>query len=757
MGVGADPPAAMTDLPPLANPQRWVLGIFLLVCALGVACFRWTSRRTKGEPAAPAAFQSSLLPLLFPTVALVILAAVVLVRDWQSAQHDATVRAQDVAERVASHLAGALSQDVLLSPSARNASQPLNLHSWQIDAYNDLVTPAPGSWPPTPQPLALRLLPDHARDVWDAAHAALTARAWTHALSQFDALLTEPALSNFRSDQPSAIARLRLLAMFGRALALEQGEPQASTAEPFLRLFDEATLTPNLLGESGLPVCQLVALHWLDAGERRTTAPPPDANRRTGPLAWIVARSAETPYVERILERLERAAGPQRRGWVVGAPDGFIPLLEAARLSRTLHRNAREQLPEEQPWPKAFWIDHPSPGWLAAEQYFSAPNARGEPSDSTRTFALIETSWLQRELEVSAASADRAEDFVVTLQVAGRQLIDHRHRSGPAVNEPAPELATVIRAPASLINVSASVGLRDPVAFFAAHRQRTLVFGALLGLVIAATFWSAWTTRQALRQQHALNTQKSNFVSSVSHELRAPLGSLRLLAEGLERGTVADEARRQEYFRLIGQESRRLGALVENILDFSRIEQGRKRYEFEPTDLVALVKTTAQIFEPLAADRHVRLELQLAAEAANWAVQLDGRALQQALLNLLDNALKHSPSGTGIHVRLEPQTTVATAPPASTPSTLTEFRLSVRDEGPGIPPSEHARIFEPFYRRGSELRRETQGIGIGLSIVRHIVDAHGGRIDVDSDLGRGATFTLILPLTSPPALPCPES
>jgi signal transduction histidine kinase len=223
---------------------------------------------------------------------------------------------------------------------------------------------------------------------------------------------------------------------------------------------------------------------------------------------------------------------------------------------------------------------------------------------------------------------------------------------------------------------------------------------------------------------------KSNFVSSVSHELRAPIASVRLLAESLERNTVTEEAKRRDYFQLIGRECRRLSALVENVLDFSRIDQGRKRYEFEPTNLSALVRETIRLMEPYAAERQVSLAVDAPTE--DLEITVDGRALQQALVNLIDNALKHAPPDTSVLIELNRlETTIC---------------LSVSDEGPGIPTEDHRRIFEPFFRRGSELRRETQGAGIGLSIVRHVVLAHHGQVNVESAPGRGARFALILPI-----------
>src|SRR5438445_11885792 len=141
---------------------------------------------------------------------------------------------------------------------------------------------------------------------------------------------------------------------------------------------------------------------------------------------------------------------------------------------------------------------------------------------------------------------------------------------------------------------------------------------------------------------------KSNFVSSVSHELRAPIASVRLMAESLERGKIADAPKQHEYFRFIGQECRRLSSLIENVLDFSRIEEGRKQYELEPTDLVALTRQTVKLMETYAKDKQEALKLDLDNRPpanGNPELRIDGRAMQQALVNLIDNAIKHSPKG----------------------------------------------------------------------------------------------------------------
>ncbi|MBW8865660.1 MAG: hypothetical protein JF609_12225, partial [Verrucomicrobia bacterium] len=257
-----------------------------------------------------------------------------------------------------------------------------------------------------------------------------------------------------------------------------------------------------------------------------------------------------------------------------------------------------------------------------------------------------------------------------------------------------------------------------------AEQRRSKLFVMLvLGTVLTALA-GLFSARRAFYRQLQLNDLKSNFVSSVSHELRAPIASVRLMAENLERGKIPDPARQGEYFHFIVQECRRLSSLIENVLDFSRIEQGRKQYDFEPTNLVALTETTVKLMDPYAAEKGVNLKLETSSApggTGNLELDIDGRAIQQALVNLIDNAVKHSPKGETVTVgikNLKLKTKNLDGPDA--------IHLSVADNGPGIPATEHEKIFERFYRLGSELRRETQVVGIGLSVLKHIVEAHHG-------------------------------
>jgi signal transduction histidine kinase len=217
----------------------------------------------------------------------------------------------------------------------------------------------------------------------------------------------------------------------------------------------------------------------------------------------------------------------------------------------------------------------------------------------------------------------------------------------------------------------------------------------------------------------------------VSHELRTPLASIRVFGELLRLGRVRDPEKVRAYGEYIDAESRRLTRLVDNILDFARIESDQKRYRLEPTDLAALVEETLEAFEVRLRQDGFALALHAPPEPLP-PVRLDPAAIGQVLTNLLDNAVKHSGAGRRITVTLGRDGGDAT--------------VAVRDEGPGIPAAEHERIFEKFYRGGDGLVQDAQGSGLGLAIVKHVVEAHRGRVELASRPGAGSTFTIRLPI-----------
>ncbi len=254
----------------------------------------------------------------------------------------------------------------------------------------------------------------------------------------------------------------------------------------------------------------------------------------------------------------------------------------------------------------------------------------------------------------------------------------------------------------------------------------------ILGILSLLITGGLVLTKHIVSKEMALARLKSDFVSNVSHELRTPLALIRLYAETLELGRITTQEKKQEYYRIIRKESERLTALINNILDFSRIEAGHKEYEFRETDIANLVHNTLDSYRYQIEQQGFAFEEKIDSDLP--AVRVDREAIARALVNLVNNALKYSADEKFLGVNLYRENG--------------SVKLEVVDHGIGITRREQSKIFEKFYRTGDPLVHNTKGSGLGLSLVRHITQAHGGEVAVESIPGKGSKFTLSLPLQS---------
>lgn len=259
--------------------------------------------------------------------------------------------------------------------------------------------------------------------------------------------------------------------------------------------------------------------------------------------------------------------------------------------------------------------------------------------------------------------------------------------------------------------------------------QHYFYFLALL-VVLSVTLFGAYLLWRDVRRDLRVAELRSQFVSSVSHELKTPLTAIRMFAETLRMGRSIDQQAQAEYLDTIVNESERLTRLLNNVLDFSKIEQGSKTYNLEPISLAEIVQTSARAVEYPLAQQGFELRVHVADDLP--AVRADRDALQQAILNLLTNAMKYSGENRKIDLRLQ--------------RVDGEAVIQVADRGVGIDDAQQQRIFEKFYRAPTAENKLISGTGLGLTLVAHTAKAHGGRVKVCSAVGEGSTFYIHLPL-----------
>ena len=261
--------------------------------------------------------------------------------------------------------------------------------------------------------------------------------------------------------------------------------------------------------------------------------------------------------------------------------------------------------------------------------------------------------------------------------------------------------------------------------------RRNFYFWTILTLIVVLAFGAFLIARTIAHEMDVLKI-KSDFVSSVSHEFKTPLTSIKALMERLVDGKVRDPGKMDQYFSIIAQDTDKLTRLVNNLLDFSKIEEGKKEYVFSDMDIVRIATEQVERFKKEQVLEGPDIRLEIAGEIPSLRVDAD--ALSRALANLLSNAVKFTPPGKAIRVGIE--------------SDGESVVLAVEDEGIGIHPDEVGKVFEKFFQGRNALDQSVRGTGLGLTLVKHIVEAHGGRILVESRLGLGSKFSMVFPIKS---------
>lgn len=285
--------------------------------------------------------------------------------------------------------------------------------------------------------------------------------------------------------------------------------------------------------------------------------------------------------------------------------------------------------------------------------------------------------------------------------------------------------------PEPLSNLRAEAYLKGYESLSALSDIRTNIYVWAVGLAISGIIAGAIVTYVSVRRTMRAAELKSDFVSNVTHELKTPLTSIRMFAETLHDGRVKDQDDADECLETIISESERLTRLIDRVLDFRAVEKGRRKFNFIEADLRKVILDTLQTFRRQLRGCEATVYVSIPNDLPT--ARMDPDAVGEALLNLLTNAYKYStPENRKIWVTAE--------------ESDGKVRISVEDRGVGIPRREFKAIFEKFYRVDDLLTREVDGTGLGLTISRHVAEAHGGAIEVDSKEGKGSKFTLVMKL-----------
>jgi two-component system phosphate regulon sensor histidine kinase PhoR len=451
---------------------------------------------------------------------------------------------------------------------------------------------------------------------------------------------------------------------------------------------------------------------------------------------WLPTAQRETPTIRALLvldENRTVVVFASRAGGAFAEEEGFRRLLEQHMVDdmdlakqatdelRHLHREYRGQ---------SYLVSY----WQRVVS--TSADSQGEPGP-TRRYLIV--AWhdigrIVKDTMPSLLSEAATRSRVDVVDEDGRIIFGPPLRSG--------QFTVGVRFPTTLYGwrVQVSPSASDELTARVQNRARLELVMVVLscGVIVLGVA----TILLAAERDRRISALKSDFVANVSHELKTPLALVRMFGEMLQSGRVASEAKRQEYLDIIVSESERLSSLIENVLDFARVERGRQAYDFAVGSVGEAVSKAVAIYRYRAEREGVELTAKV--EASLPMARIDERAIQLAVINLVDNALKYAP---GAHVDVT----------AIFDRAAREIVVRVNDGGPGVPPEDRERIFERFVRgsasRSSGSRPAVRGSGIGLALVLHIAESHGGRAWVDSaargSTGRpttGASFAIAIPI-----------
>ncbi|MCK4432239.1 MAG: HAMP domain-containing histidine kinase, partial [Candidatus Aminicenantes bacterium] len=259
--------------------------------------------------------------------------------------------------------------------------------------------------------------------------------------------------------------------------------------------------------------------------------------------------------------------------------------------------------------------------------------------------------------------------------------------------------------------------------------KKNFYFWTILTILVLLTFGTVLVVRTIAHEMDVLRI-KSDFVSSVSHEFKTPITSIKALIERLQQGKVKSSHKKKEYYSVISQDPDKLSSLVRNILDFSKVEEGRSEYIFKETDVAQLVEDEIENFKRDKIYAGIKIDLQISPNIPRLYV--DSAAFSLALNNLLENAVKFSLGKKEIFVKVRKD--------------AENIIIEIEDKGMGISSSDMDKIFDKFYQGKNAAQQSIRGTGLGLTLVKHVMDAHEGKVLVKSKIGQGSTFSLVFPI-----------